>query len=50
MGIPATGNKVEFGAIIIYTIENGKIIEMREEGDILGLFMQLGMELTPKKD
>jgi steroid delta-isomerase-like uncharacterized protein len=49
MGIPATGNKVEFGAIIIYTIENGKIVEMREEGDILGLFMQLGMELKPKE-
>ncbi len=47
-GIPATGNKVEFGAIVIYRIENGKIVEMREEGDILGLMLQLGMELKPK--
>jgi steroid delta-isomerase-like uncharacterized protein len=48
-GIPATGNKVEFGAIVIYRVENGKIVEMREEANILGLFMQLGMELRPKE-
>ena len=48
-GIPATGNKVEFGAIVIYHLKDGKIVEMREEGDILGLMMQLGMELKPKE-
>jgi len=48
-GIPATGNKVEFGVIVIYRIEDGKIIEMREEGDMLGLMQQLGMELKPKE-
>ena len=49
-GIPATGNKVEFGVIVIYCIEDGKIIEMREEGDMLGFMQQLGMELKPKEE
>jgi len=49
-GIPATGNKVEFGAIIIFRIENGKIMEAIEEADVLGWMMQLGMELKPKEE
>jgi len=49
-GIPATGNKVEFGVIVIFRIEDGKIVEMREEGDMLGLMQQLGMELRPKEE
>jgi predicted ester cyclase len=48
-GIPATGNKVEFGVIDIFHIEEGKIVETREEVDTLGLMMQLGMELKPKE-
>ncbi len=48
-GIPATGNKVEISGILIGRIENGKIVEEREEMDMLGLFMQLGMELKPKE-
>ncbi len=48
-GIPSTGNKVEFGVIVIYSIDKGKIVEMREEGDMLGFFQQLGMELKPKE-
>ena len=48
-GIPATGNKVEFGVIVIYSIEDGKIVELREEGDMLGFMLQLGMELKPKE-
>ncbi len=47
-GIPATGNKIEFGVIDIYHIKEGKIVETREEIDSLGLMMQLGMELRPK--
>ena len=49
MGIPATGNKIELGAIIISRIENGKFVEEWEEMDIMGLMMQLGMELKPKE-
>jgi steroid delta-isomerase-like uncharacterized protein len=48
-GIPATGNKIEYSAILISRIENGKIIEERGEADLLGLMMQLGMELKPKE-
>ncbi len=49
LGIPATGNKVEFGVIIIWRLEDGKIVELREEGDMLGMMQQLGMELKPKE-
>jgi steroid delta-isomerase-like uncharacterized protein len=48
-GIPATGNKVEISGIIISRIENGKIVEEREEWDMLGFMQQLGMELMPKE-
>ncbi len=48
-GIPATGNKIEGSNIILMRIENGKIVEEREEADMLGLMMQLGMELKPKE-
>ena len=47
-GIPASGIKVEFGAIAIFHIKEGKIIEIWEEADKLGWFHQLGMELRPK--
>ncbi len=49
-GIPATKNKFEVSSIIIFRIKNGKVIEEREDADILGLMMQLGMELKPKEE
>ena len=48
-GIPATGNKVEFSGVMINRIENGKIVEDKEEINQLGLMTQLGMELKPKE-
>ena len=48
-GIPASGNKVEFGVIVIWTFKDGKIVEIREEGDMLGFYQQIGMELKPKE-
>ena len=48
-GIPATGNKFEMSGIGILRIENGKVVELREEPDRLGRMMQLGMELKPKE-
>ena len=48
-GIPATGNKIESSGIIIARIENRKIVEDKEEFDMLGLMQQLGMELKPKE-
>ena len=47
-GIPATGNKVEISGIMLTRIENGKIVEEREDWDMLGFMQQLGMELKPK--
>ena len=49
-GIPASGNKIEYDGIDIFHIKEGKIVEMREELDSLGLMMKLGMELKPKEE
>ncbi len=48
-GIPATGNKIESSGSWIARIENGKIVEVREDADLLGMMQQLGMELKPKE-
>jgi predicted ester cyclase len=37
MGIPATGNRFEVGAVVILRINNGKIVELWEEIDNMGL-------------
>ena len=47
-GLPATGNKSEMSGIMIHRIENGKVVEEREESDMLRFMEQLGMELKPK--
>lgn len=46
-GIPATGNEVRFGVILIVRIQDGKIIELWEEADMLGFMSQLGLQLAP---
>ena len=48
-GIAATGKKIEFGVLVIFYFSEGKIVEAREEFDMLGLMQQLGMELKPKE-
>jgi len=48
-GIPPTGNKIESSAIFIVRIENGKVVEEREEVDVLNVMTQLGMELKLKE-
>ena len=48
-GIPATGISVEISQILICRFKNGKLIEIREEVNMLGLYQQLGMELQPKQ-
>ena len=50
LGIPATGKKAESAGIEILRFEDGKIAEAWTVQDILGLFMQLGMELKPKEE
>jgi steroid delta-isomerase-like uncharacterized protein len=49
-GIPASGLKTEAGAIEIFRIEDGKIVEVWEVSDTLGLMQQLGMELKLKEE
>jgi steroid delta-isomerase-like uncharacterized protein len=41
-GIPATGKKIELSGIAIVRLENGKVVEEREDSDMLGLMQQLG--------
>jgi len=48
-GIPATGNRFEISGMNLCCFKNGKIIEEREELNMLSLFEQLGMELKPKE-
>ena len=47
MGIPPTGNRVNFTGISIYRIEGGKIAESWSVSDLLGMMQQLGVIPTP---
>ena len=47
-GIPATNNRVEISWIPVFHVEDGKIVEIWEEADMLGFMEQMGMELKPK--
>jgi steroid delta-isomerase-like uncharacterized protein len=49
MGIPPSGNSFDVSGIVIARFKDGKIIEMKEEFDMLGFNQQLGMELKPKE-
>jgi steroid delta-isomerase-like uncharacterized protein len=49
-GLPATGNKFEMSSTFIIRIENGKVVEEREDFDQLGFWQQLGWELKPKEE
>ena len=42
MGIPPTGNRVNFTGVTIYRIEGGKIAAWWGVSDQLGLMQQLG--------
>jgi steroid delta-isomerase-like uncharacterized protein len=42
LGNPATGNKLDFNAVDIFRIENGKIAEHWDVADTLKLFTQVG--------
>jgi len=47
---PATGKKVEYEAIEILRVENGKIVEDWDVSDDLSFSQQLGFELKPKEE
>lgn len=46
-GIPPTGRQVQLGAMVIYRINNGKIIESWVEADFAGLMNQLTESHVP---
>ena len=48
-GVPATGNRFEMSSTFIVRIEDGKVVEEREDFDQLGFLQQLGWELKPKE-
>jgi predicted ester cyclase len=48
-GVPPTGRELEWNAIAIYEISEGKIQTRWEVADILSLYEQLGMELQMKE-
>ena len=47
MGIAPTGKSVTLSGIAITRISNGKVAELREEFDQLGMLQQLGAIPTP---
>jgi predicted ester cyclase len=46
-GIAPTGRRILFGQIAIYRMVDGKIAEVWEEADLLGLLQQLGASSQP---
>jgi len=48
-GIPATGKELEWTAIAIFKLSDGKIKARWEIADVLGIMQQLGMKLKPKE-
>jgi steroid delta-isomerase-like uncharacterized protein len=47
MGIPASGKSFSIGAVAIFRIEDGKIVERWGETDIIGMMQQLGVVPSP---
>ena len=47
LGIAPTGNPIDMSLILVFRIEDGKIVESREEADMLKMMEQMGMVLTP---
>jgi predicted ester cyclase len=47
MGIPPTGNRIKYTAMLEARFSEGKIVELWGIGDMLTLMQQLGMELKP---
>jgi len=48
-GAPPTGKEIEWSAIAIFQLSNGKIQNRWEITDLLGMYEQLGMELQLSK-
>ena len=46
-GIPPTGKQVAWPVIAIFRLEDGKIVAIKAQGDMLGLQQQLSSSATP---
>jgi len=46
IGIPPTGQQLEWSAIAIFELSGGKIVARWEEVNLLDLYQQIGMECT----
>jgi predicted ester cyclase len=49
MGVPPTGKWVEFQAMAIFHISEGKVLESRGMPDMLGLLQQIGAVPAPEQ-
>jgi hypothetical protein len=49
MGIPPTGNKIEYTAFLTARFSDKRIVELWGVADMMTLMHQLGMELKPKE-
>ncbi|MFB0517727.1 MAG: ester cyclase [Acidobacteriota bacterium] len=49
MGIPPTGNKIEYTAFLTARFSDKRIVELWGVADMMTLMQQLGMELKPKE-
>jgi len=47
-GAPSKETKIVAGAMAVYRIKDGLVVEEIIDGDALGIFRQLGLELRPK--
>lgn len=47
MGVEPTGNEVSIPGIVIYQIEDGKIVEAWVQADMMGVMQQLGVVEAP---
>ncbi len=50
MGIPPSGNKIEYHAFMTARFSDKRIVELWGVADMMTLMMQLGMELKPKEE
>ncbi len=48
MGVPPSGNSVTVTGIDLFRIEGGKIVEMWQEQDVLGMLQQIGALPAPE--
>lgn len=46
-GVPATGKRIAISGISVYRFRNGQIVEVWEQLDLLGMWLQLGVVTLP---